>query len=143
VGTRSGRSNTTKGALLIGAVFCAALFAWLLGVTGSGDDVESGADHPCEILLMELRPPLLGLVATGGGVPACRTGRTEPPECWGPLAGSWIDDLQSLGLHIDLSPTDEGFDLNCRADLDADGEMAMFRTTEEVLPLALSGESVR
>jgi hypothetical protein len=93
--------------------------------------------------LMELRPSLVDLVATGSAVPDCSTGSPEVPDCWGPLAGPWTEGLQGLGLHISLSPTDAGFDLNCRADLDEDGEAAMFRTTADVPPLALSGEGVR
>jgi hypothetical protein len=141
-GTRPERSNFTKVALLIGVVVVAVLFMRLLGVTGPGDR-QTGGGHPCETLLRDLRPPLLELVASGAAVPDCRTGEPSPADCWGPLAGPWTDDLQSLGLHIALSPTDEGFDLNCRADLDDDGEAAMFRTTVEVPPLALSGEGVR
>lgn len=143
LGTRPGRSTPTKVALLVGVVVAAALCLRLLGFTGSGGDDESGGGHPCETLLSELRPLLLELVATGAAIPDCSTRAPQAADCWGPLAGPWTDGPSGAGLHLDLSPTDAGFDLNCRADLDADGEEAMFRTTVDVLPLALSGEGVR
>jgi len=76
-------------------------------------------------------------------VPSCPNSPPASRECWSPVGLDWDSSSYDRRLQLELRAMGSGFDLFCRADLDEDGVLAVFRTTSEVTPMKLSDASVR
>jgi hypothetical protein len=73
----------------------------------------------------------------------CRTG-TSPTDCWAEadITAAMVSAIVE-GLEMRLEETTDGFELRCRADLDGDGDRALYEANERTAGVRITASGVR
>lgn len=148
----AGRRLTTDGEarrgrrLLVGMAAGAVLLlagVLVLVLAGRGGDVEEPATDHCLAALRAIQPAVVAAHARGNPIPACGNTPPGPLSCWDPagVTASLMPGVE--GVSLSLLPTRTGFDIRCRADLDGDGNPAMYQANERIDGVRTSADGVR
>jgi len=117
--------GTVTGLLLV----VVAIFASFFIAARPDEDSIPVDDHPCLDSLRVMQPKILAAAARNP-TPKCST-KSSPVDCWADadVTSTMISAVEP-GLEIRLEGTRVGFELRCRADLDGDGDRALYEANE-------------
>ncbi len=132
------RKRTTATAVGVGAaVIVAAIVGYLVVREPPPPPIE-----PCIPALGDLR----GAVQAGSAdaaIPSCPDTPPGSVSCWAPMGLTLSKMPSAPGERYRLTPTAGGFDIECRVDADKDGKEALYRTTQDVGPVRITGVEIR
>lgn len=140
-----GAGGPSRLLVIVGLGIAGAVMIAVMLYVGSQDDPEVTIqeEHLCVQTLSVLRPLLMDYVGGSGEVPRCAATPPGPAGCW-EAAGIPEASLPTGGsVSVELAPMASGFDLTCRADLDGDGESAVYKSTRDVETLLVTDPGVR
>lgn len=129
------------GASLGGALILAGLIMSFL-LKPEEDETGPKDDHPCMVSLQAIQPTIHGWLGRGNTIPECAPTPPGPTACWQEV-GISAASVSGEGLEFTLEQTRDGFDLRCRADLDGDGDRALYSANEAVAGVRISPTGVR
>lgn len=121
-----------------------AVFASFFIAARPDPDAIAPDDHPCLDSLAVMQPRVVGALARGNAIPTCGT-RTTPADCWveADVTSSMVAAAAADGLDIRVEQTRSGFELRCRADLDGDGDRALYEANDRTTGVRITADGVR
>ncbi|MCP4870969.1 MAG: hypothetical protein GY898_19870 [Proteobacteria bacterium] len=121
-----------------------AVFASFFIAARPDPDALAEDDHPCLDSLAVMQPRVLGAFTRGNAIPKCGT-KTTPADCWAEadVTSSMVASALASGLDIRVEQTREGFELRCRADLDEDGDRALYEANDRTTGVRITAYGVR
>ncbi len=131
-----------KRTLRLGLASAASLLLIFGGAFALGNLNKEPAPEtvPCLQALKAIQPIIK---AHDRELPSCGKTPPGPTDCWS-LAGVSTALLPRRDdLWLSLRPSEEGFEITCRSDVDGDGDWALFQANEHVEGLRISRASVR
>jgi hypothetical protein len=96
----------------------------------------------CVDALASLSNVVKTAVAAGKSVPDCADTPPGSVSCWAPMGLTLTKMPTAPGERYRLTPTGTGFDLECRVDRDKDGKDALYRETQDVAAVRITGIEV-
>jgi hypothetical protein len=131
--------GTAAGVVLVLVAIFASFYIASVGTPEALRD----DDHPCLDSLRVMQPRVLASRARGNPIPMCRTG-TSPTDCWAEadITAAMVSAIVE-GLEMRLEETTDGFELRCRADLDGDGDRALYEANERTAGVRITASGVR
>ena len=100
-------------------------------------------EEPCVRALETLNAKVKAAIASGTRVPACADTPPGSVSCWAPVGLTLTQMPNGPGERYRLTPTSAGFDLECRVDRDKDGKDALYRETQDVAAVRITGTEVK
>jgi len=101
------------------------------------EDAGPVDNHPCAVALRGIQPVIAAAAARGNPIPECEAPPPGPTACWQevdvPTAA-----VSTEGIELTLERTRDGFDIRCRADMDGDGDRALYSANEAVTGVRIS-----
>jgi hypothetical protein len=134
--------QTSRRANLVAITAGVGLLAGAISVFVLTREPPPPLAEPCVDALDSLRVSVQS-GSESAAVPTCPDTPPGSVSCWAPLGLTLSKMPAASGERYRLRPSPTGFDIECRSDLDKDGEEALYRTTESVEPVRITGAEVR
>lgn len=128
---------------VLGGLLLAAVGVLFLTTLGGEDDSPVVDDHPCLAALQRLQPVIASAHSRGNPIPRCGATPPGPIDCWDPVDVGTSQMPTTPTLALLLNPTRSGFELQCRSDLDGDGDLALYEANLDIDGVRISPGGVR